>query len=535
MLGAASLAVLLLGAPGRPLLWNDEADTAVIGQRVLRHGLPVVTGEPTLAYLVRPEHVRSGGVYTAGVWGQYYLAALGVWLAEGVDDLYARTARVRLVFALTGYAALAALAIGLSPLAGPGPWRIAFVAGVLIADCVSISLILHLREVRYHAPAVLLTSLVCVLHARRHLLGRLSLRGWLVGGSLASIALFDFFPPIFGSLGLVLAGAIGVRIARGGATGRLRRWLVEVSPLAVSAVCALGIFVAMGLLEQAEFVSATSTTRSYARNLHFAVSGLLRFEFLGPALIAHAGVVWVTRGRIGSDASTERRTAFSGFVLALVAVHVLLVSTFPLVWERYLIPLSPLLGAALVLDLISLVGALRAVDPAVRWRPRAACAVAALAAVASLAVRAPELRGRVEEIARPVQGPLDALIPYLKEHYRDPGSLVIATNYEGPAYTYYLGSHVVVGYYGQNMAEDSRASPDVIVPRPWPRGIRTLLAMSRAATYRRVGLPVRQQRTNNAPILWPGSPGGVRHRFENEPPAAAEQEVVLLERVAAPR
>lgn len=66
---AGLLTALIFSGLGRPLFWNDEADTAVLGERVLRHGRPVVTGEPSLAYYVRPEHIRSDGAYTAGVYG----------------------------------------------------------------------------------------------------------------------------------------------------------------------------------------------------------------------------------------------------------------------------------------------------------------------------------------------------------------------------------------------------------------------------------------------------------------------------------
>ena len=40
-LAAAGLALLLFGSLGHPLLWNDEADTAVLGERV-RAGLPAL-------------------------------------------------------------------------------------------------------------------------------------------------------------------------------------------------------------------------------------------------------------------------------------------------------------------------------------------------------------------------------------------------------------------------------------------------------------------------------------------------------------
>jgi hypothetical protein len=45
---------------------------------------------------------------------------------------------------------------------------------------------------------------------------------------------------------------------------------------------------------------------------------------------------------------------------------------------------------------------------------------------------------------------------------------VIATNYEEPAFMFYLGSRVLVGFYAPDLAQDLLETPDVIVPRPWP-------------------------------------------------------------------
>jgi len=43
--------------------------------------------------------------------------------------------------------------------------------------------------------------------------------------------------------------------------------------------------------------------------------------------------------------------------------------------------------------------------------------------------------------------------------------LIIATNYEECSYMYYLNSKVILGYVGNNLKEDMKADPDIIVPR----------------------------------------------------------------------
>jgi len=524
------VAYLLFGSLGHSLLWNDEADTAAMAERVWKHGLPVVTGEPSLAYHVRAEHIRDGGVYTAGVWGQYYLGAVGVWLAEGVQDLHPHTARLRLPFAATGFAALLLLAFGLAPLAGGRAARAVFVVGLLSLAATSVSLLLHLREVRYYAPAVFLTAAICVLYGWRQVLGRLGSGAWAGGLAAALIALFNFFPPAFATVSLALAIAITRRLFARREPRVLWRWLAETSPLWLAGCVAALIFLRFEMFEQASFiVISAASARSYLQNLQFAAAGMLRFELLAPALVAHVSIMLALHGREDTPEAIRSKLAMSGFLLGLSTLHILAVCWMPLVWERYFIVVSPLLCAALLLDGLSLLCLAREPEGPSREIARPAAGVLVVVLVLTLGFRLPELRGRVAEIGDPVEGPLDVLLPYLAERYADTAGLVIATNYEGPAFTYYLGSHVTIGYYGQNLQRDLEREPDVIVPRRWPR-LETLTRLAEGGDYRRVSFDVRQSRANNPASLWLDSPGWLRHRFVNLEPRSEDEKVFLLER-----
>ena len=125
----AILAILLyaglqLGGLGYPLLWQDEGETAMFGRRILDHGYPKVHGAEGVVYgmgiplefAVDPE----SDAYTGSLWGQYYLAAFGVWLAEDIDDLHRRTAVLRLPFVLLGLCGLALLFLSIRPALGRG-------------------------------------------------------------------------------------------------------------------------------------------------------------------------------------------------------------------------------------------------------------------------------------------------------------------------------------------------------------------------------------------------------------------------------
>ena len=93
---------------------------------------------------------------------------------------------------------------------------------------------------------------------------------------------------------------------------------------------------------------------------------------------------------------------------------------------------------------------------------------------------------------------MDYVIPYLAENYRDPTSLVIATNYEEGVYMYYLGSKVTVGFVGNNLEEDSKVQPDIIIPRMGRDNNLILLneLMSRDH-YREVTFPIYDYQFNN--------------------------------------
>jgi len=74
----------------------------------------------------------------------------------------------------------------------------------------------------------------------------------------------------------------------------------------------------------------------------------------------------------------------------------------------------------------------------------------------------PSIEGHAYEMTHQYKGPLDYTIPYIKTTYPNAANLTIATNYEETSYMYYLKSKVVVGFVGNNLPEDTAATPDLI-------------------------------------------------------------------------
>ena len=91
-------AVFLCARLGQRLLWQDEAETAILARNILRFGYPRAFDGVNLVWL--PGVHRSDFAWAYAPWAPFYLTA-GVFALAGVSTLTAR-----LPFALIGLACL---------------------------------------------------------------------------------------------------------------------------------------------------------------------------------------------------------------------------------------------------------------------------------------------------------------------------------------------------------------------------------------------------------------------------------------------
>src|SRR5262245_13551105 len=527
-----------------PLLWHDESDTVMFAKRVLEFGYPKVYDGKNVLYGLPPRRLANGRLalrsekldaYIGSPWGYYYFGAIGVALAEGSDDLYAKTAWLRLPFATVGVLGLGVLLWGLLETVGPGARnRLAFATAYWVLAAYSVSLILHLREARYYGLIVFLSCALLVVYLRHHLIGGLSTaRYWVLATGLLFL-IFNTLYPVYAVFCAAIGLSLGADALRGAGPGRerLRELLRGAVPLLASLALTLPLLVFFDLLAQPRgwMENRGTSLASYAANLRNVFLILARYEFLVPALAMR---LVVARGsERDDDAAAALRRRIASFLLLFCVCYVLLVSITPFIWERYFIALSPVINALLLLDTWTFARRLRAA-PRRRWIA-AAGILMAVCFVLNVGMRVPELRGRVYEITHRYKGPLDYIVPYLRERYPDPSALVIATNYEDPAYMYYLGSRVTVGFFGANLAEDLEVQPDVIVFRPWGQQRPALELLKSRARYQVRIFPVRSAKVNNLPGLSPRSAGrGLIHRFATEHAVSGDR-VTLYERVPGP-
>jgi hypothetical protein len=528
---AGALALLLFSGLGRPLFWSDEADTAMFARRIIEFGYPKVHDGRNVVYQFG-SNIAIGvderrDAYIGTTWGQFYFAAPGVRWAEGVADPAAKTARVRLPFALAGALGLALFAAAAWPV-WPRPQRALWTGLFFGLACLSISLLLHLREVRYYALVVLLVGALVLVQLRFAVFHRLGITSYTLAVTALLFLLFNTFFAAFFSLLAVLAAE------------RARQGPRALLPLLPALICVAPLLVYFETFSIAAAISRQLEfgPRELLANLRIVGGHLLRHEFLLPALGCRAGLLVsdaIARRRGGPRWQDAARAA-ANFLWWLATGYGLIGCLNPLPMERYFVVLSPVLTLVFLLDARSLVLAasqLAAPDQSGRARRLAALGVVALAAAARFSAPG-ELAAQIAALRTPVRGPIDFVVDWVREHEPEPERLVIATNYEEEALMYYLDSRVIIGLALNNLAEDRRLSPDLVIPRRrWPSSLPEVVTFLRQGDWERIELPVVDLHYNNVPALSRSRFLPDPHRFRTAVPESSDEALAIYRRVAS--
>lgn len=498
VLALALLAVALeLGTSlGRPLLWNDEGETAMYGERVLAFGYPAVDdGRNVVFECSCPRDVGArGNVYVGSTWGQYLLGAVGAAWAHGSADDGERTARLRAPFVVAGcFALLLAAGTAAGFFCGRAPALLA--AAAVVALCgLSLPLVLHLRQARHPAPATLLAVAAVAVHLRRWILGRGGLGAELLE-ALLLVLLWHTFHPGALLLAAALASERGIEALR-----RERGWACLFAALRdTRAVWIAALALIPSVLYWRPFEVAAQmrphvsvTPAVYASHLYqIAIQFLALRDGLVPALVLLVAALWL-RGRGALSRDEERRVSAACAIALVIGAYVALLCAFPFVWQRYVVELSPLVAIGVVLAGSAVASA--AARPHGRPAAAASALVLGVWAVWAGPTRLGELAGFERSLLAPPRGPLDAAVAEIRAAYRDPSRLTIGTTYEISSLQWYLGARVSRGPF--------EAPPDVLIPRRgWPYGLAELQRWNATGGYRQVVLGAANWPWNDIPEL----------------------------------
>ena len=174
LLSALAAALLLFNLGGR-CLWEDEAETALLGRSILHHGIPIAIDNGVVISQEVGTEFGPDGVWRWSPWMQFYLAAIGL-------KLFGATAfGVRFPFAL-----LAVLVVPLTYVAALRMYESIVVARFsALALATSVWFFLHARQARYCSPAYVFACLIliAVIEIRRS-------TSWTIGLAISGALLF---------------------------------------------------------------------------------------------------------------------------------------------------------------------------------------------------------------------------------------------------------------------------------------------------------------------------------------------------------
>ncbi len=549
MASVCLLALLLLFSVFKnisyPLFWADESMTVMGGVRVLQFGYPKVHDGKNVFYDLAYYDTSLGidpktDAYIGGAnWGQYYVAALGVTLAEASDDLFVKTGINRTLFALFGLTGLLLLALLGARFYQSGSSRMTFLALFLFLSLLSVPLALHLREARYYALTLFLSSLVIFIYARYRILKETRYRGYLVLLAVSLVLLFLTFSPAYfvllAAITLFEATAFAVHLAAGSSRrGLFRYHFLNMLPGLISLVAVYPLFrffdvanISAALSKYCAEAFETTPSDMYMDNLSFiwdffASSGLIYL-----AIILKIVLIGCFLGKIISIKDI-RSSTMPGFVLSTFLSLFFIIYSFAIamipnpLYTRYFINLQPILTIIVLMDMAAILSIMKRHLSTARARSwlvihsaKILSAVFICAVIFTITADMPLLEGHIFELTHKYEGPLDYVIPFIRNNYGNTENLVIATNYEETSFMYYLGAKTTVGYVGNNLEADATIPPDIIVLRKYHDTFNFIFNLFfKQNVYEKIIFPVYNSPVNNIPELNWEPP--FQHQFKTE-------------------
>jgi 4-amino-4-deoxy-L-arabinose transferase-like glycosyltransferase len=419
-------AVLLLTGLDSPLLWQDEAQTALIAQTIVDRGLPYGTDGSNFFSQEQGAEYGESYLWRWHTWLPFYLvAASHAWL--GAD-----TAATRLPFALLGIATVL-----LTFATARRLWtdrRAAWLAAFGLALCVPFLLLT--RQGRWYAAASFFSLLA--IHAYSRLGDSRGAPWW---------TLFAAATLLFHSHYLYCATLLATLLVHATLFERAKLRAVLTASVLVTLVNAPWlVWLATISLNESYSGRLVDWSRSLLLARTFA-SHFFR-DFFPPLLLLLPLAVVADRLRCGEEPfAMASRTRNSAALLAIFcAMNVVALGLLaPGAYFRYIAPLAPpaLLG-------IGGLGA--ALFARSRW-------IGAAVVVAWLATSS--LDDFAYELTHDFDGPIEGIVSHLEQHAR-PGDTVAMTYGDLPI-KFYTDLRVIGGLTGEDLAEAAEA--EWIIPR----------------------------------------------------------------------
>jgi len=168
-----------------PLIWNDESDSVMTGKRVLEYGYPKVHDQKNVVFMSYAPDIKykdgslvgydpENDAYIYITWGNYYWASIGVYFAKFTEDIYTKTALLRIPFTIMGFLGLLLFLLPARKLFSNYEHYKIFLILFVFVELFSISLVLHMREARYFSLVIFLSACFFYIYSNYFLFGKLS-------------------------------------------------------------------------------------------------------------------------------------------------------------------------------------------------------------------------------------------------------------------------------------------------------------------------------------------------------------------------
>ena len=541
-----------------PLLWNDELECVTHGERILEFGFPKVHDGKNVLNPMRHSNKKlaideATDAYIGLGWTMCYYATIGIVIAEKTDDIYTKSAILRIPFAILGLLGLGILAISFLPFFDSTKEKLIFLIFFTVLCLISMSLVLHIREVRYYSLIIFLGASLINVYIRYRFFDNISYIKYCVITILLLWLLFNTFVPAY----LIFTAFLGAyetfkffdlltkrHFERRGIDypnpktlfkEGINNYLRDILPL----IAAFILIIPLVIFFKTLYISAETskfyhfTTEIYYHHIFSIIEYFANYEFIYFALLIKLALFALYRrnSHLISSNSLRLKIDVSNFLTLFFVIYTILNAAHPShIYTRYIIFLIPTLATIISLDVLLFFNLLK-IDTSVGNDLRGA-ALALLIPIFLLNGfnKVPEIKGHIYEMFHQYKGPLDYLIPYIMRNYSDTESLVIATNYEECAYMYYLKSKVTFGFNLNNLEEDMTIVPDMIIYRKgwaWNFSPEVFTPFLRKANYSTEYFPVFDYPTNTISDLQIEN----RHLYQTKFAQNRNEEVELLYRV----
>jgi hypothetical protein len=505
-----------------PLLWNDESYGAMSASRVLQYGYPKIHDErgnpvfePHKTFTPEKFYNETWDISTGMAWGNEYFLTPGVFLSGFTDDIYQKTALVRLPFAIAGFLGLLILMHSSGKLFSSLPSRRWMQISFILMELCSISLVLHLREARFYSLMILIQSILFYIYLDFNIFKKCKP---YINISLAAFIFFisysinyAFFCILFccwiavHGIFLVLDSDLNWKKPRG---SDWKNFFIVISPVFLSFLIVLPF-------ELLIFKTYKSTQMLKHSDSHYLITfghvfnSFIKYEWLAIALFFKSVFIsmFFFRKRMPEDIRFEFNRFFtvSIFLNILFVVSILAVCGINVrFYSRYIIPFQPILVLLVALEGYAVLKLLFYYSRVSAWIKGFVLVLAGILLMMNIQAQIPFIRQHITELRYPYKGPLDFIIPYIQKNYKNTNDLVIATNYETYSYMFYLKSHVLLGYIPLHLSQDLEYTPDILIDRKivWERNPDHFNHYLNKARYMKINFPVIDYPVNCSPELY---------------------------------